>query len=314
LNLAIAVAMGGKALNEYEIPRPGNVLYLALEDNKSRLKRRMGILMRQVIPWPNQLSFVIFSPRMGAGFTEALRAWLESHDNPSCVIVDMYTKISQRRKKKSNNSEYDDVYEELEPIRLLAEEFHICVLLVMHLNKNADAEDEASRIMGSTAYGGATVTNLILRRLSPGDAADGILKADGKDIEEPGDIALIFDGGIWLSRGDADIYNQSVQRLAILDFLYHASGNDTTPRDIAAAIDKNASTTRVLLKKLKEDGLVSSHPVDGTYHLTNAGAEVLRARAEDNDRARNLDKFEDDLDMGSDDGLPPWMNDFDPNF
>lgn len=314
LNMGIAVADGGKALGDYEIPSPGSVLFLALEDNKSRIKKRMQQLMRQVMPWPGKLKFALISPRMGAGFVEAVREWLETNPNPTFVIVDMYTKVAERRKKKSNQSDYDDIYEELAPLQALAYEYHICVLLVMHLNKTVDVEDATARIMGSTAFAGATVTNLILRRLTAGDAADAVLTPNGKDIEDDEDIALVFDRGIWTSRGNADVYNQSQQRLEILQALYMASGKECTPKDIALALDKNAATTRKLLQKLREDGMVTRDLMGNTYHLTNAGAEVLSARSDDEDRGRNLDKFENDAEPPKKNDPPSWMDSIDTDF
>jgi DNA-binding MarR family transcriptional regulator len=311
LNLAIAVAQGGKALQLYEVSSPGSVLFLALEDNEARIKGRMGLLMRQVIPWPERLHFAVFSPRMGQGFIEALRAWLEAHPAPALVVVDMYTRIAARRSAKSSQSDYDEIYEELAPLQALAYEFHLCIMLVMHLNKTSDVEDATARIMGSTAFAGATVTNLILRRLRNAEAADALLTPNGKDIHEEDDIALIFENGIWVSRGNADLYNQTQQRMEVLDFLYAREGKAPTPKEIAEALGKNGGAIRRLLQKIREDGLVSKDPVGDTYHLTNAGAEVLNARTEDNKKTRNLDQFESG--RGPGDAPPDWWDNVSPN-
>lgn len=308
LNLAISVASGGSALETYEVPTSGSVLFLALEDNESRIKRRMQQLMRQVIPWPSNLKFAIVSPRIGDGFTEKLKSWLETNPNPALIVVDMYTKIAERRTRKSNQSDYDDIYEELAPIQALAYEYHVCVLLVMHLNKTADVEDATSQIMGSTAFAGATVTNLILRRLRGGEPADAILKPNGKDIEDDEDIALVFDNGLWISRGHADIYNQSEQRVQTLQAIYMGKGKETTPKDISAVLGKNPGATRRLLQKLKEDGLVTKGVGDNTYHLTELGAISLGLREKDNERNRNLGHLEDKENHPIDEDLPPWLD------
>lgn len=303
LNLSIAVAMGGQALQAYEVASPGSVLYLALEDSKARLKGRMQMLMRQVVPWPDNLLVALHSPRIGEGFVEATKAWLEEHPDASLIVIDMYTKVAQRRKKKSNNSEYDDIYDELGPLQELAYEFHVCILIILHLNKTADVEDATSRIMGSTAYSGATVTNLILKRMKD-QPADAILIPNGKDIENDDDVALIFDKGIWVARGNASDYNQSKQRVDILRALYTAHGNETTIRDIADSLGKNLGTTRLLFKSMRADGLIGKHARSDTYCLTNLGLEVMQNRERDDVRVHSLDAFEDGWLKGEDSDVP----------
>ena len=214
LCLSIAVASGGKALGAYAIPQAGDVLFLGLEDNEARLKKRMGLLQQQVIPWPERLHFATVAPRMDGGFVEAASAWLEARENPALIVVDMYAKVAAMRRRK-DLPDYDNIYNDLAPLQKLAHEYHVCILLVMHLGKTTDAEDVTAAIMGSTAYAGATVTNLVLRRRL-GAESDATLSISSKDVEDEGDIALIFDKGVWTSRGNADAYEQSEARIEIL--------------------------------------------------------------------------------------------------
>jgi DNA-binding PadR family transcriptional regulator len=72
--------------------------------------------------------------------------------------------------------------------------------------------------------------------------------------------------------------------------------NKTTPRHIASELDKNPGTTRKLLQKMKEDGLVTKDMGSDIYRLTNLGAETVKARRDDEGRERNLDVYESDGD------------------
>jgi hypothetical protein len=64
------------------------VLYLALEDTKRRLTKRLRILCGDTKPPPEQIEFLTDCPRLGAGGEDLLRAWLREHPTARLVVID----------------------------------------------------------------------------------------------------------------------------------------------------------------------------------------------------------------------------------
>src|SRR5215212_9694952 len=84
LGTAIAVATGGYALGSIEVEE-GDVLYLALEDNKRRLQLRL----KQLLPTgrkPERLHYELACRRLDAGLVEDLRGWIRQATNPRLII------------------------------------------------------------------------------------------------------------------------------------------------------------------------------------------------------------------------------------
>jgi hypothetical protein len=85
LDLAVAISMGGKAFGSIEVEE-GDVLYLALEDNERRLKKRLDKLCQSVVP--PRLDIAFECPPIDKGGIEAIRDWVAQKDNPRLIIVD----------------------------------------------------------------------------------------------------------------------------------------------------------------------------------------------------------------------------------
>jgi len=71
LGLCVAVAAGGMALGTSQVEQ-GEVLYLALEDNRRRLQKRLGKMLCG--PAPEGLEIATSWPKLDEGGVEALRA------------------------------------------------------------------------------------------------------------------------------------------------------------------------------------------------------------------------------------------------
>jgi hypothetical protein len=71
LGIAIAISIGGVALGARPV-EIGDVLYMALEDNYRRLRKRLGKLVTGEVP--ERLHIATEWPRMDEGGAEALDA------------------------------------------------------------------------------------------------------------------------------------------------------------------------------------------------------------------------------------------------
>jgi hypothetical protein len=110
-------------------------------------------------------------------------------------------------------------------------------------------------ISGSTGLTGGVDGAMVLKR--DRGKQDATLVVDGRDIEEPAKLALRWDAEIasWSLMGDAEEYRKSEERRRIVELL-ERMGEPMWPKEIAEALDKNRSTTRVLLANMKQDGQV----------------------------------------------------------
>lgn len=214
LNIALAIATGGEVLGEKV--EPGDVLYLALEDNKRRLQNRLD----QMIPFrlkPERLHMTVECKRLDKGGLEALNEWCASVPSPRGIIVDVFGRV--RADKRRDESPYDYDYRTMVPLKSLADKRGIAVIVVHHLNKRQDVDDPLDAVSSTTGFTGAADSILILARGPQGTTLYGT----GRDIEEI-ETALRFDRakGQWTALGDADDVRRTDERKVILEALLEA--------------------------------------------------------------------------------------------
>ena len=253
LGTSIAVSTGGAALGKIPVER-GGALYLALEDNNRRLQKRL----RKVLDGraaPEGLDLCTEWPQLDQGGLEALRQYAAEHPALRLIVIDTLKKI-RPRESGSRRGVYDLDYEALEPLLPLAAEFGVAILVVHHLRK-MEAGDPLDMVSGSTGLTGGVDSALVLKR--DRGKQDATLVIDGRDIEEPTELALRWEADIasWSLMGDAEEYRQSEERRRIVELLERLD-EPMSPKDIAETLDKNRSTTRVLLANMKQDGQVVS--------------------------------------------------------
>ncbi|MHB2208534.1 AAA family ATPase [Methylobacterium sp. CM6257] len=145
LNLGLAVATGGLALGNVQV-KQGKVLYLALEDNERRLQLRLRQCLQDQQGIPADLYLDTECPRLDAGGAEAIREWVDLTENARMVIVDVFTKI--RPERLSSDTAYEADYKALGPLKELADETGIAVVVVHHTRKMA-AEDPFETVSGT---------------------------------------------------------------------------------------------------------------------------------------------------------------------
>lgn len=187
LDLCCCVASGRPFL-ERETDA-GSVLYLALEDSERRLKSRLCVLHED----PTEaLQFVTQAKTLDAGLIDDLRDWVRHVDDPRLIVIDTLQKVRGVTSGRVNAYSLD--YDVMAKLKQFADEQHVAVVLVHHLNKARDVSDPFEKISGSTGLMGAADTTILVDRMR--DSDDARLIYTGRDVCG-NDICLRFSAGRW---------------------------------------------------------------------------------------------------------------------
>lgn len=256
LQTGLAVAENEQALGRLDV-RGGDVLYLALEDTRRRLKSRL----KKLLPSgqrPERLFCRTDWPRQDKGGIYAIACWLEAHPEARLVIIDTWAKFRPARGRNSDVYEVD--YQDAAEVKALADKYSVAILVVHHCRK-LEASDPLDSVSGTLGLTGAADAVLVLKRER--GQHDAALFVTGRDIEEQ-ELALRWDsaGARWAVLGEADEYRISRERSEVIGVLRKA-GRALTPSEVAPLIGKKVSTVKWLMWTLQNDGWLSVQ--DGRY-------------------------------------------------
>lgn len=122
----------------------GTVLYLALEDDESRLQRRMFRMFG--VEGTSSLHFATSAKMLGSGLDEQLEKFVREHSDTKLIIVDTLQKV---REAVSDSYSYSSDYEVIGKLKQFADRYSVCVLIVHHTRKQP-AGDSFEMISGTT--------------------------------------------------------------------------------------------------------------------------------------------------------------------
>jgi hypothetical protein len=242
----------------------GDTLYLALEDNNKRLKKRLQKILNGAAP-PENMHLRTEWPRLDEGGAQRLDEWLTDHPAARLVVVDTLAKIRGQNQGRGQNI-YAEDYAALEQLLPLAAKHGVAIVVVHHLRKMA-ASDPLDEISSSTGLTAGVDGFLILRR-QPGSKGP-TLYVDGRDIEEPTEYALMWNTNTatWTIEGDAEEVHISKERADILLTLNRA-GRSMTPREVSDAMDAKHNNIKKLMWTMLGGGQLIKDD-KGRYSPTN---------------------------------------------
>ena len=166
----------GQDLWGYKVHQ-GTVLYLALEDDNSRLQRRMFRMFG--VEGTDTLHFATCAKQLGAGLYEQLTRFVSEHKDTRLIIIDTLQKI---REAGGDKFSYANDYEIIGQLKHFADQSGIALLLVHHTRKQ-QADDRFERISGTNGLLGAADGAFILEKEKrTGDTA--VLEVSGRDQPE----------------------------------------------------------------------------------------------------------------------------------
>jgi len=246
LGLASAVAGGECALGELPVSR-GEVIYLALEDGRRRLQRRLRKMLGTA-PWPQGLTFFTEWPRVDQGGIEELDKWLIEHPKAQLVVIDTLKHI--RAPESARIQGYGADYEAVTPLQQLATKHGVAVLIVTHLRK-LDADDPLDTVQGTLGISGGVDGIYVFKR--PKGSLEGTLYYRGRDIEE-GEKVLVWKPGETMLWRLKDATETPVAGDAVLEAI--KPGEAIGPEDLAERTGLPNDTIRQRLKRLADSGQI----------------------------------------------------------
>ena len=173
LSLSLSVSMGGSFMGHIPVEKK-DVVYLALEDDKRRLNRRMHKI--GIEPPEN---FFIMTPAEWQGTIADFEKLLQEHKEIGLVVIDTLFMFSPM----ADSNSYVDTYSPVSRIQRISHSTNTAIVLVHHTRKTQkDGGSWADSGMGSQGINGAVDTILLLDKKD--GSHEGTLKVKGRDVEE----------------------------------------------------------------------------------------------------------------------------------
>jgi hypothetical protein len=245
----VAVATGGYALGKMPVEQ-GDALYLSLEDPERRLHKRIRRLAREDTDLSHLHYTTEWSPADRGGI-EDLDAWLDEHPDCRLAVADTLKRIRPHASGRRNM--YDEDYEAVQPFVRLASEHNVAIVLIHHLNQQSEPHDPFDAFSGSAGLT-AAAEHIWLFTRKRGEA-DAYLLVDGKDIEEPQELALGWDGVTctWTVQGDAQTYRLNKERREIVELLEHED-RPMGPKEVAGKLGRDYEATKRMMSRMADAG------------------------------------------------------------
>jgi len=245
LQLADAIARGREFLG---IPTTAaKVLFLELELSDRRTVQRLRTM--GVVPNGN-IEFTYRWPQGEEGL-KTLSDAIEEHSF-ELVFVDVLQNLWP---VGADYNSYQDSYAVLAPLRQLANDLGVMIVLVTH-NRKMAAADFMDGVMGSVGI--VANADVILSIQRQRGESEAVLFIEGNDVESK-QIALRFESdplGFTLSDASPAELGQTQERREILSAIRELGGT-AKPGQIAALLDKERSSVSHALQKMAKLGIVS---------------------------------------------------------
>lgn len=166
----------GKPLWENEV-RQGKVLYLALEDDYSRLQKRLYRMFGT--EGTNNLFFSVSAKNLNGGLFEQLEKFIEENPDTRLIIIDTLQKVRESGAEKFS---YANDYEVIAQLKNFSDRYGICLLLVHHTRKQ-NSGDKFDMISGTNGLLGAADGAFLLQK-EKRTAKTATLDISGRDQQD----------------------------------------------------------------------------------------------------------------------------------
>lgn len=156
LQLAYSIATG-QPIWDYPVHQ-GDVLYLALEDNYSRLQERLSMMFGENAT--KNLYLAVRSKKIQEGLVEQIERFVKEHPDTRLIIIDTLQKI---REGQDDRFSYANDYENISKLKQFSDGNAVCILVVHHTRK-LESSDSFEMISGTNGLLGAADAAFVLRK------------------------------------------------------------------------------------------------------------------------------------------------------
>ena len=166
----------GTPLWNYPV-RKGTVLYLALEDDYSRLQKRLYQMFGTEST--ENLYFSVSASQLGSGLDEQLQNFVREHPDTELIIIDTLQKV---REVGGDSYSYANDYDIIARLKQFADNSGVCLMLVHHTRKQK-SDDPYDMISGTNGLLGAADGAFLLQK-EKRTANAATLDVSGRDQQD----------------------------------------------------------------------------------------------------------------------------------
>jgi RecA-family ATPase len=270
LQMAYHISTGNPLWN-YPV-RQGTVLYLALEDDHSRLQSRLYRMFGAEAT--ESLFLSVWSKQVGNGLSEQIEQFVRKHPDTVLVIIDTLQKV----RTTSDRYSYASDYENISTLKELATKLSICLLIVHHTRKQS-SDDKFEMISGTNGLLGAADGAFILEK-ERRTAKTATLEISGRDQQEQRlhlqqDLATLQ----WLlERAETELWQEPPEPLLQMVSQLLTKENplwEGTPTDLAQALGLDMKPNQLSTKlNVNVRRLAREHNIRYRNSRTHAGRKI----------------------------------------
>ena len=242
LDLALSVATGGRVWRHFAVPEPQPVLYIALEDSRRRIQRRLDDIQPGVRT-NGQLQLLYTFPLLNDGGLDKLRRYITG-GHYRLIVIDVLARVEPAARGGSEKT-YHDIYRMFAPLQDLHRQHPLCLVMLTHLRKT-EADDIFDTLHGSVAYQGAQDSLWVLER--PPHDSTGVLHIRENDGDDQA-LHVSFVDGHWEFLGHDTDMKLSQSRKAILE-LFEETERPLSINEILKGLSRSRDRYQALKKTL----------------------------------------------------------------
>lgn len=157
--------------------KEGKVLYLALEDNFSRLQKRLYRMFGT--EKSDNLYLSVSAKNLGSGLFDQLENFINSNPETSLIIIDTLQKV---RESEGDKYSYANDYVVIARLKNFSDKHGICLLLVHHTRKQ-NSDDKFDMISGTNGLLGAADGAFLLQK-EKRTSSNATLDISGRDQQD----------------------------------------------------------------------------------------------------------------------------------
>lgn len=176
-----------------------SALYLDLESSEELQQERLKDMLEATPEYGQGLDRFYLettTDRIGMGLEEQIESYMTQDPTIGIVVIDVFQGV-RTAAVNFKESEYDHAYRDIKPLNLLAEKYHISIILVYHNRKSVDPDDPFSNILGSVGSQAAVAQMIVMYRQRENDPIH--IAINGRSIRGRQDLDAEFKDGAWAS-------------------------------------------------------------------------------------------------------------------